>query len=466
VLADPDAQSLLLTHLAARSKMFSAERFMEDARAQINAPEATGKVVSQSPQRLKIVIGHPFMSYGGSEAAVLWLIEALKRDHDLTVITTGGWDLDRLNSYYGTKVQEEQVKVRIAPIPWFARRLSAAALRGACFQSFARKIASEYDLRISAYNPTDWGLPAIHFVADFSWQPELRRLLDPPNPGLVYRDSVIRKAYMKVAASYARPSQRDTLRYDRLIANSYWTKNLLRTICGAKCSDVIYPPVWSEFPQVPWDHKQDAFVMIGRIVPEKKIELAITVLDTLRQAGFKIRFHLCGRIGKDRYGRGIARLCRERSDWVTVEGRVSGAKKADILSRCRFGIQTRTAEPFGIAVAEMIKAGAIVFAPNDGGQTEILNAPQLLFSDRDDAINKILAVFQDPILQSDLRTHLAKQAGLFNPDTFTQAAGRCIPTSSSAVLQAIGSPQNVTHLDQRGTSLCEPPNDSSTALAQ
>ena len=45
----------------------------------------------------------------------MWLIEALKRDSDVTVVTTGGWDRLALNGYYGTRVEEDEVKVRIAP---------------------------------------------------------------------------------------------------------------------------------------------------------------------------------------------------------------------------------------------------------------------------------------------------------------------------------------------------------------
>jgi hypothetical protein len=36
----------------------------------------------------------------------MWLIEALKRDCDVTVVTTGGWDLAALNEFYGTQIRE------------------------------------------------------------------------------------------------------------------------------------------------------------------------------------------------------------------------------------------------------------------------------------------------------------------------------------------------------------------------
>jgi len=40
--------------------------------------------------RPKVVMGHPMIGRGGSESNVMWLIEALKRDCDVTVVTTRG----------------------------------------------------------------------------------------------------------------------------------------------------------------------------------------------------------------------------------------------------------------------------------------------------------------------------------------------------------------------------------------
>lgn len=379
-----------------------------------------------SRRRPSVVIGHPRIGRGGSEAVVMWLIEALKRDCEVTVVTTGGWDLAALNAYYGTKVCEDEVKVRIAPVPWLVRKQSAAALRGACYQRFARQIAGEYDVRISAYNTTDWGLPAVHFIADFTWHREIRERVDPPSPGFIYRDSLLRRAYLGIVAAYARPSGWDVLRDDPVIANSRWAATQMKQFCGVDCAAVVYPPVWTEFPYVAWEDKEEAFVMIGRIAPEKKVEEAIAILEAVRQKGHAIRLHICGHIGDDLYGRHIAQLCQKRSDWIIPEGQVSGTKKAQILAGCRFGIQARGAEPFGISVAEMVKAGAIVFAPNDGGQAEILQHSDLLFTDPNEAVAKIQAVLESPALQSALRIHLAGRAQFFSAQTFMREAQACI----------------------------------------
>ena len=88
--------------------------------------------------------------------------------------------------------------------------------------------------------------------------------------------------------------------------------------------------------------------MIGRIAPEKQVERAIEILEAVRLRGHAIRLHICGQIGDDLYGRHIARLCREHSDWIIPEGWVSGERKAWILTTCQYGIQAREEEPFGI----------------------------------------------------------------------------------------------------------------------
>ena len=422
VLSSAEKQAALRIHLAKRPEIFTKSNFMEAAKEQVEQA-ASGLIFEQGlRRRQKVVIGHPRLGTGGSESTVMWLIEALKHDFDVTVMTTDGWDLAALNSYYGTHVRNDDVKVRIAPVPFLIRRQSAAALRGACYQNFAQQIAGQYDVRISAYNFTDWGSPAIHFIADFSWHSEIRKRLDPQSPGLIYRDTTGRRFYLKFAGSFERPSGRDVLRDDLVIANSRWSAEMIKQYCGVDCAALVYPPVWTGFPYVPWEEREQAFVMIGRIAPEKQVERAIEILEAVRQRGHDIRFHLCGDIGNDLYGRRIRNLCNTRAEWIVQEGQVSGERKAWILSHCRFGIQTRGAEPFGISIAEMAKAGAIVFAPNHGGQKEILDNPDVLFENVDDAADKIGAVLSNAEKQSILRIHLARQSGMFGAEQFMERA--------------------------------------------
>jgi glycosyltransferase involved in cell wall biosynthesis len=431
-LSNPEQQETLRAMLRQRAGDFSSEKFIQSARVHlVRKPPVHAGVPAFLRQFRKVVIGHPMLGFGGSEAIVMWLIEALHRDYDVTVATTGGWNLDALNAFYGTRIKEGDVHVRIASFPFPVKNMKAAALRGNWYQRFARRIAADYDLRISAYNPTDWGLPAIHFIADFSWHLPIRERIDPPTPGFIYRDSLLRRAYLKFAAAYGSPSGRNVLKDDVVIANSHWTANLMKEACGVDCTSVIYPPVWEQFPAVEWEDKRPSFVMIGRIAPEKQVEKVIAILEQVRQRGHAVGLHLCGKIENDTYGRSIARLCNDRADWIIAEGRVSGARKTEILSRSRFGIQSRGAEPFGISVAEMVKAGAIVFAPNDGGQAEVLGHQGLLFDSATDAVKKICAAIAIPSLQLELRGHLRRLGFKYNTDDFVRASQELVDHSLS-----------------------------------
>jgi glycosyltransferase involved in cell wall biosynthesis len=386
-------------------------------------------------RRPKVAIGHPMLGRGGSEGSLMWMIEALKVDCDVTVLTTKGWQLDELNKFYETNVQSHEVRLRRVPT-MLPDRVSAAALRGAIFQRFLRGIAWDYDLRISAYNPSDWGAPAIHKLADFSWCSSIREEYDTATPGFAYRDTFLRRAYLGFCHMCERPSGRDVFRQDTTIANSKWSAERLRDHFGGSLMPVAYPPVWCEFPEVPWDEKERSFVTIGRIAPEKRIEVAIEVLKAVRGRGHDLKLHLCGEIGDDTYGRMIKSLCVANSDWIAVHGRVAGKVKINLLSSCRYGIHTGSREAFGIAVAEMTRAGAVVFAPRIGGQAEILDHECLLFDTEADAVEKIDLVLRSIELQTSLNKHLSLKSKLFSAKTFVSQC-RAIIADHARAAQSI-----------------------------
>jgi hypothetical protein len=88
------------------------------------------------------------------------------------------------------------------------------------------------------------------------------------------------------------------------------------------------------------------------------------------------------------------------------------------LSRHRYGLHAMPNEHFGIAVAEMTRAGCIPFVPADGGQVEIAVDGRLIYEREADAVAKILAVMGDPTSQLELRTDLAARQPLWSKDTF------------------------------------------------
>jgi glycosyltransferase involved in cell wall biosynthesis len=352
----------------------------------------------------------------------MWGIEALKDDYEVSLITAGNVDLDGLNRFYGTSVKDNEITVWQAPIPSFLRRMNgAAALRGALYQRFCRKLAKDFDVLISTYNLCDFGVPAIHCLADFSWDDEIRTRLDPipPGPGkVIYRDTVLRKCYLRLARALSAPSGRNLFAgKDLILANSRWTANIIRQKYGVE-ADMLYPPVAAAFPCEPFKEKEMGFVSIGRISQEKRIERIIEILTKVRRRGHRIHLHVIGQIDGTAYGRMVRKLCYNYPDWIKVEGSCHGEKKQRLLSRHRFGIHGRKGEPFGIAVAEMVKAGCIVFVPNEGGQAEIVNNQSLLYESVEDAVNKIDAVLRQSNLQDDFLDHLEEQGEKFSTSKF------------------------------------------------
>jgi glycosyltransferase involved in cell wall biosynthesis len=374
-------------------------------------------------KRPKVALLHPQLGYGGSERVTLSIAEALQEDHDVSLITTRTHndrvDLDRLNSFCDTAVDAEKVKVIEAPLPEFLRT-NFAALRGSVFAKFSRRLVPEFDVMFSTYGAMDFGVGGIQLIHDPLFSHELHRRLTPfpKGPrGWFYRDSLLRKAYLGFSQRLAGSSE-EGIRKNLTLVSSEWTGRIVRDFYGVDTL-TVYPPVAGKFPEMAWSNREDGFVCAGRWSIEKRMERVVRILGEVRKRGAKIHLHLIGSGGDPRYVGSLRQLCRENWEWVFMEEGTDSQAKTHLMTRHKYGISGRENEPFGIAVAEMVKAGCIVFVPNGGGQTEIVDHPMLTFNDKEDAVRKIEAVLSSGSLQDDLREHLAARTREFSTEKFT-----------------------------------------------
>lgn len=372
--------------------------------------------------KIKIGVGHPLMGRGGSEARTMWTLQALKDDFNVSLISAGEVHINALNRFYGTSIRQDEIFIRKAPLPFFMNKIVGGdALRGAFYQRFCRKIASEFDVLISTYNICDFGIPAIHFIADFSWDDEIRRSFDPPpsgTRGLFHQNKLLRKIYLGLSRIVSNPSGRNVFAgEDLILANSKWSAKMIKHRYGVDV-DTLYPPVTTKFPVIPRKDKESGFVCIGRISPEKRVEQIIDILRKVRKRGHDIHLHIIGGTNETSYGRSIEEISKAEKDWIILEGKRFGQDKAKILTQHHFGIHARQAEAFGISIAEMVKAGCITFVPDEGGQTEIVDHSSLIYKSVGDAVDKIDTVLQQPILQNKLQRHLEEQAKEFSVHRF------------------------------------------------
>ncbi|WP_456418131.1 glycosyltransferase family 4 protein [Thiolapillus sp.] len=349
------------------------------------------------PRRLRVAITHVRLGWGGSEKRVLWSIQALKDHHDVTLITAGSYDLAALNNYYGTDLGASDFHSIQVPLPFFLRSSSRmAAIRGALFQRFCRKIAKDYDVLISGYGPTDFGRPAIHFIADFSWDKEMREALHPYPPGMIYNNRRVRSVYIKLVQLLSKPSGRDLFAGgDLMLSVSPWVSQVMRERFGT-ASPVLPSPVPGKFPPIPWERKQYGFVCLGRLSPEKRIEDIIEILSAVRHKGHDIHLHIIGVGGNEAYVDSIRLLARQHGSWINMEGLKQGKEKAALLAEHAFGIHACRGDAFPGALIEMMKAGCVVWAHNSGGQPDILQTPELLYEDKAEAVKKIDQLLREP----------------------------------------------------------------------
>lgn len=369
----------------------------------------------------RIAIIHPQLREGGgSEARALRAAEALEADHEVTLITMGRPDLGRLNGYYGTHLSADRIRIVFFPIPAFARS-RFAALRFTRAARYCRANASRFDLMISTYNIMDFGVKGIQFIADFSFDDVLREK-DRNDPRTLIRalrrSRIIRGPYLSLARALSRTS-RDGWKRNLTIANSDWTARTLREAFGIETRR-IYPPVVDVPPGVSWDERETGFVYLGRISPEKDIESIIGILKAVREGGSDIHLHIVGDSNDPGYMNRIRALCLQNAAWAFLEGKMAGEEKAAFVGRHRFGISARWDEAFGIAVAEMVKAGCLVWVPAGGGPTEIVGRPELIYSGREDAVEKIGRVLRDGNLQAALCEHLEDRKKMFSVDRFAR----------------------------------------------
>ncbi len=272
---------------------------------------------------------------------------------------------------------------------------------------------------ISTYNVMDFGRKGIQLIADFSFDDGLRERVASERPqilDLLRNNPWTHRIYLGAVRAMA-GTKRDGWKRNVTIANSRWSARRLKERFGLE-SEVLYPPVSDRLPCPPWEDREDGFIYLGRISPEKRIEEIIRVLGAVRERGHDIHLHIVGDTDDAGYKASIARLCRESGDWAVMEGSLGGDRKGEFIGRHRYGISARDREPFGISVAELVKAGCLVWVPDDGGQVEIVDHPDLSFRTGDDAVAKIDAVLKSEARRLVLRRHLAEQGRRFTAERF------------------------------------------------
>ena len=359
----------------------------------------------------KIAIIHSVPKLGGGpEAITMNVIEALREKYALSLITYSPIDFAAFNEFYGTSVGPRDVNiVRLCPPP--IKR--GSFLRGYRISRYCQKVAWQYDVLFSIYNGMDFKHKGIQYMIDPSFSAHLLQQLNPlARDRWIYQDNLFRRLYIMLGNMLSGTSLKG-LANNVSIADSIWTAQLAKQYIGVDCK-VIYPPVRRNDNRLPFEAREDGFVTVGRISPDKNLEKVVAILKQVRIKYPKLHLHIIGRTWTPTYSSQLEEYYKDQRDWIYFEKDISDQKKRALLGLHKYGIHGKDYEPFGIGIAEMVLSECLVWVPSGGGQVEIVSHPDLIYNDAKDAELKIKRVLSDDSLRLALRSHLLEQAKLFS----------------------------------------------------
>lgn len=372
----------------------------------------------------KLLLIQPNLYYpGGGNTVAVWILEALKSDYALSVLTWAPVSLEHINTFYGTSLKKSDLRVYC--LPSIIRRLveldpDPNSIQGECILMRLGKIMTKkFNVVIMAQGEADLGGRSIQYI-HYPWYGHLYRKLNPAERNT--------RTHLNALLTYLRPWRIisgfsfERMKNNLTLVNSNWIGLRVMDDYGIP-SITVNPPVAGKFPDVPWEERENGFVCIGRISPEKRYGSIIDILADVRKTGEDVHLHIIGAMGKKRFDREYYKKIRERvvrnASWVYLHENIERSKLIDLITRHKYGVHRMEDEPFGIAIAEMIHGCCIVFAAKFAGPPEIVGEEeQLLFTSNEEAVAKILQVIRQKDLQNGMRRHLDDRKELYSVERF------------------------------------------------
>jgi glycosyltransferase involved in cell wall biosynthesis len=364
---------------------------------------------------------------GGAQCVAAWALQALRDEYTVDLITWTPVDFEEINRFYGTKLIPGDHKAWSAPA-WLRKIISLdpdiwSIQRIAILMRLVKLSRRNYELIASFCDEIEFGAPAIQYI-HFPYMGRIYR----KEQGLRKTNGV--QGRIRAAIYMHRPWRLisgfsfERVKANFTLVNSKWTGRQFLREYGIEPA-VLYPPVPGDFPSVPWEERENGFVCIGRISGEKRYERIISILAAVRARGFAVHLHIIGQLQPHAAGviyyQSVANLVRQHSDWVTLEENITRTELGRLVAQHRYGIHGMLDEHFGIAVAEMVRGGCVVFVPNGGGQVEIVGEnDQLCYATESEGVEKIANVMNDANMQYDLQVKLAERAKQFVPERFCE----------------------------------------------
>jgi glycosyltransferase involved in cell wall biosynthesis len=374
---------------------------------------------SAAVRKPRVLVVHPRLrSTGGGNLMAAWTLEALRSDFDISLATLEPLDYAALNDSFATSLREDDFQVQIAP-PGYQRIMRYMPTQGALLEiclsmRWAQDLDRQgrYDVIYGTSNEMDFHRRGVQYV-NYPWfylpRPEIELSWFHRIPGLLwtYRRSC-------VALARATPSG---LRRNLMLANSQFVVGQIRKAHGTG-AQIVHPPVPGDFVELPFEQRRLAMAAVGRVHPGKRWEMAVEIVESIRRRGHNLELTLIGHGDVPAYEARLQVMAASRP-WFRWIRDASRAQLLAELSQHRYGIHTMPEEHFGIAPAELQRAGCITFVHNSGGQVEIVGGDsRLTFDSVEDASERIARVIENPGLEHELRSQVAERRSWFTAERF------------------------------------------------
>ena len=344
---------------------------------------------------------------GGGNGVAAWVLQALAPVHRVTVLSWRPVEIDPINRFFGTYLRAGDFNSIVVPKSWRAipdhLPVPAALIRLSLLMRYTRRVSKGFDVLFGVYNETDFGRRGIQYV---HYPTYLR-----PRPEVDLRwyhasDSLVNGYY--ALADWIADFSLERMKQNLTLVNSDWTGAQLYRFLGIPAR-TLYPPVVDPAPGVPWGARKNGFLALGRISPEKEYERVMAILARVREHVPDLTLTIVGTWDRHvrRYRDRLFGLAKSLGPWIEFRQDASRDEVRELMATHRYGIHGMREEHFGMAVAEMARAGCIVWVARGGGPMEIVGRePMLMYGGEDEAVEKIVRTLGDPIEQLRLRMGL------------------------------------------------------------
>jgi len=368
---------------------------------------------------LRVLLVHrTFQDPGGGNAVGAWLAQALAGSVALEVLTELPWQPDVVDAFWGTSLARCRPRQHVVPLPasLILRLRSSLSnesagtrfdrLRLALLFRQAQRLGPQFDLCITAENFGAFnraGIQYVHYPVTFRPEP-------------VFAAPLVRRYYDLCDALSG--LTKEVAARNLTLTNSQWTARALGEMGVA--ARVVYPPVFDPGPGVPWHERDDVVLCLGRFHPTKRMDAIMAIVARVRDSHPGLTLRFIGSPVDPHYAKQMRGLAANHGDWVTFHHDLPRAALAAMLGRARYGIHAMEREHFGMAPAEMARAGMLVFCHRSGGPVEVVNGEErLLWNDEADAIARMQSMLSGPEeFRARLSASLRSFASRFSEERF------------------------------------------------